>query len=74
MRIDLSDRAKGDLDHIYDSIARDNRHAARKQVATIRSKFKLLLQYPNAGEAVARLRRGMRRFSVGLCDLLHSGL
>jgi toxin ParE1/3/4 len=65
MRYKLTQRAKGDLKRVYRSIARDNPSAARNQVATIRSKFKVLTQYPHVGEAVDQLRPNMRRFSVG---------
>lgn len=63
--LQFTDRARADLNDIWDHIAQDNPSAARKYIATLLDKMLLLLQSPQLGRQRDDLRPGMRTMPVG---------
>ena len=57
--------AEGDLEGIWQYIARDNRTAADRVLTTFRDKFLMLANRPLLGERREDLRPNLRAFSVG---------
>src|SRR5436309_6116263 len=65
MRYHLTGPAGRDLREIRTYIARDDPEAARRMVATIRGKCRLLSQHPALGRPREDLQPGIRSFPVG---------
>ena len=72
MRVRYTPRAKLDLAEIYDYIARDNPHVARRVVSLIRREIKMLCDSPAIGrpgriDGTRELVMGRYPFVVAYC-------
>jgi len=64
-RIRIADRARNDLDDIWDYIAQRNLDAADAFLDKLQARFPMLARYPEAGRLRQELGPTLRSFPVG---------